>query len=165
MTEECPDPLHGPTLLWAILLPGMSFMLFTIWQAPIVVLNSYSHALLSLCFTPSHAQLFNFLPQEINFSINYLTRAIIVFIILYVVNFKMHFFYIYYLWNQYYLIMTKTLLFDIICFSFFEGYGGSEATLDSLWDLVPEPGIEPALSWNPNHWTARDSPWLFLSVI
>ena len=42
-------------------------------------------------------QLFNFLPQEINFSINYLTRAIIVFIILYVVNFKMHFFYIYYL--------------------------------------------------------------------
>ena len=41
--------------------------------------------------------LFNFLSQEINFSINYLTRAIIVFTILYIVNFKMHFFYIYYL--------------------------------------------------------------------
>ena len=41
--------------------------------------------------------LFNFLSQEINFSINYLIKAIIVFIILYIVNFKMHFFYIYYL--------------------------------------------------------------------
>ena len=34
------------------------------------------------------------------------------------------------------------------------------ATLYSLWNLIPQPGIEPGPAavrvWSPNHWTARE---------
>ena len=37
------------------------------------------------------------------------------------------------------------------------------ASLHSMLDLFPQPGIEPGLpvteAWSPNHWTTRESPY------
>ena len=72
-------------------------------------------------------------------------------------------------WFQYYLYQNKILkgrvwekpnIEEYILWGFHFSF---LATLLSMWDLSPWPGIKPMLpaleGWSLNHWTAREVPW------